>query len=250
MLELGIDCSANMDDGDDVVHSPGFYTGPTPAPPACPNPFAVPPASTLSEQIIDSVDKLFFISWRIGTKSCEWRLVRVALRATTASYPSCFEDGKYSVDFYTSHPSDSHMNAVNQRYWLRYHSRSDLMGPCPPSDTHLIRPTDTSEAYASRHNLLPFHQHVNLTHSNPFIHGPFDFTILGGRKSRDRVGDGDWRILRSNLSMFKNLAPPEDITTYSVHIDACAHTISTSGYPVGDVLLLTALAQEFQRLYP
>ena len=91
---------------------------------------------------------------------------------------SCFEDGKYSVDFYTSHPSDSHMNAVNQRYWLRYHSRSDLMGPCPPSDTHLIRPTDTSEAYASRHNLLPFRQYVNLTHSNTFIHGLFDFEYL------------------------------------------------------------------------
>jgi hypothetical protein len=239
-----------MDDGDDAVNSPGFYTGPPPAPPTCPNPFAVPPASTLAKQIIDRVDELFFISRKIGTKSREWRLVRVALHATTASYPSCFDDGKYIVDFYTSHPSDSRLNAVNQRYWLCYHSRSDLMGLCSPSDMHLIRPTDTSEEYASRHNLLTFRQYVNLTHSDTFIHGPFDFAILGGRKSRDRVGNGDWRILHSKLSMFENLVPPEDITTYSVHIDACAHTIFASGYPVGDVLLLTALAQDFQQLYP
>ncbi len=77
------------------------------------------------------------------------------------------------------------MNAVNQRFWLRYHSRSDLMCPCSSSDMHLIRPTKTSEAYASRHNLLPLRQFVNLTHSDMFIHGPFDFTTLVGRKSRD-----------------------------------------------------------------
>ncbi len=75
MLELGINCSPGMDDGDDGVDLPGFYTGPPLAPPTCPNPFAVPPASTLAKQIIDSVDKLFFISGKIGTKSHEWRLV-------------------------------------------------------------------------------------------------------------------------------------------------------------------------------
>ncbi len=45
-----------------------------------------------------------------------------------------------------SHPSDSRMNAVNQRFWLCYHSLEDLMGPCSSCDTHLIRPTNTSKA--------------------------------------------------------------------------------------------------------
>jgi hypothetical protein len=250
MLELGLDGGMETDDGDGAVPSLGLYTGPPPPPPTCPNPFAIPPASTLAKQIIESVDKLFFISWKIGMNIREWRLVRVALHATTTSYPSCFDDGKYIVDFYTSHPSDSRMNAVNQRFWLRYHSRPDLMGPCSSSDTHLIRPTKTSEAYASRHNLLPFHQFVNLTHSDTFIHGPFDFATLGGRKSCDWVSGDDWRILRSHASMFQNLVPSEEITTYSVHIDAGAHTIFASGSPLGDISPLTALEREFQQLYP
>ncbi len=116
MSELGIDVGADVDDGDGTVHSPGIYTGPPPAPPTCPNPFAIPPASILAKQIINGADKLFFISWKIGLNVREWRLIRVALRATTSSYPSCFDDGKYIVDFYTSHPSDSPMNAVNQRF--------------------------------------------------------------------------------------------------------------------------------------
>jgi hypothetical protein len=124
------------------------------------------------------------------------------------------------------------------------------MGPCSSSDTHLIRPTETSAAYASHHNLFPFRQFVNLTHSDTFIHGPFDFATLGSRKSRDRVSGDDWRILRSHTSMFQNLVPSEEITTYSVHIDAGTHTIFASGSPLGDVSPLTALEQEFQQLYP
>ncbi len=250
MSELGINIGADVDDGDGAVHSPGLYTGPPPAPPTCPNPFAIPPASILAKQIIDSADKLFFISWKIGSNVCEWRLVRVALRATTSSYPSCFDDGKYIVDFYTSHPSDSRMNAVNQRFWLRYHSQSDLMGPCSSYDTHLIRPTNTSEAYASHHHLLPFCQYVNLTHSDTFIHGLFDFATLGGRKRRDRVSGDDWRILRLHTSMFHNLVPSEEVTTYSVHIDACAHTTFASGSPLGEISPHAASEREFQQLYP
>ena len=114
MSELGFDLGADANAGDSVVQLPGLYTGPPPAPPPCPNPFALPSACVLAKQIIESDDKLFFISWKIGFSVREWCLVRVALRATTSSYPSCFDDGKYIVDFYTSHPSDSRMNAVNQ----------------------------------------------------------------------------------------------------------------------------------------
>jgi hypothetical protein len=50
--------------------------------------------------------------------------------------------------------------------------------------------------------------------------------------------------------MFQNLVPSEEITTYSVHIDAGAHTIFASGSPLGDISPLTALEREFQQLYP
>jgi hypothetical protein len=269
MSELGFDLGAGANAGDSVVHLPGLYTGPPPSPPTCPNPFAIPSASILAKQIIDSDNKLFFISWKIGFSVREWRLVHVALSATTSSYPSCFDDGKYIVNFYTRHPSDSRMNAVNQRFWLRYHSQLDLVDPCASCDTHLIRPTDTSEAYALRHNLYPFRQYVNLTHLDTFIHGPFNFaTFRGGSKSRDRVSGDDWAALRSRISMFHNSVPSMEVTTYSVHIDSGAHTTFTSGSPFGGIsphtrarfpaaLSLTkghgysaALERDFQQLYP
>jgi hypothetical protein len=194
LLELGINVGAEVVVGNSAIHSPGLYTGPPPTSPPCSIP-AIPSASILAQQIINSADKLFFISWKIGFSIRKWRLVCVALPATTSSYPSCFEDGKYIVDFYTSHPSDSCLNTVNQQLWLCYHSRADLMGPCSSYDTHLIRPTDTSKAYALRHHLLPFCQYVNLTHSDTYIHGPFNFATFGGCKSRDRVEGNDWSIL-------------------------------------------------------
>jgi hypothetical protein len=66
------------------------------------------------------------------------------------------------------------------------------MGPCLSCDTHLIRPSDTSKAYASQHR-----QYINLTHLDTYIHGPFDFATLGGRNSRDRISADDWLILWS-----------------------------------------------------
>lgn len=250
MSELGFDLRAGANAGDSVVHLPGLYTGPPPSPPTCPNPFTIPSASILAKQIIDSDNKLFFISWKIGFSVREWRLVRVALSATTSSYPSCFDDGKYIVDFYTSHPSDSRMNKVNQRFWLCYHSQLDLVDPCSSCDTHLIRPSDTSEAYASRHNLYPFRQYVNLTHLDTFIHGPFNFATFRGSKSRDRVSGDNWAALRSSSSMFHNSVTSMEVTTYSVHIDAGAHTTFTSGSPFGGISPHTEFERDFQRLYP
>jgi hypothetical protein len=194
LLDLGFDWGVDVDIGDSTIHSPGLYTGPPPATAPCSIP-ATPPASILAQQIIHSANKLFFISWKIGFSVREWRLIPVALSATTSSYPSCLKDGKYIVDFYTSHPSDSCMNAMNQRFWLCYHSQEDLMGPCSSCDTHLIRPTNTSKAYALHHHLFSFCQYVNLTHSNTYIHGPFNFATFGGHKSHDRVSGNDWSIL-------------------------------------------------------
>jgi hypothetical protein len=217
---------ALLDDGDSIIVIPGHYTGPPPPAPTCSIP-SVPSANTLAQRVINSADKLFFVAHRVGGINDdvrEWRLVRVALAATTSSYPSCLDDGRYIVEYFISHPADFRYNATNQRFWLQYHLPTELLGPCSSCNTHLIRPSDTSEAYASRHKLVPFRRYINLTHRDTFIHGPFDFATVHGRKTRDRVDQADWCILRSNTAMFHNPIPSVEIPTYSIHVDACAHT--------------------------
>ncbi len=155
LSDFGPDKDEEMDMGDLVIYVSGLYIGPPPSAPLCSIP-AAPLATTLAQHIINSANKMFFISWKIGSTVCEWRLVRVVFGANTFSYPSCLEDGKYIVDFYTSHPSNSRLNAINQRLWLCYHSQEDSMGPCLSCDTHLIKPSNTSEAYALHHKLFLF----------------------------------------------------------------------------------------------
>ncbi len=141
-----------------------------------------------------------------------------------ASYPSCLIDGRYLVDFYISHPSDSLYNAINKRFWLQYHNRDDILLGSTTANTHLIHPSDNSESYASRHNLIPYRKYINLTHSVTYIHGPFEFATINHRKSRDRICQFDWDVLKSHCDLFHNPLPSFDVPTYSVHIDAGAHT--------------------------
>jgi hypothetical protein len=88
-----------------------------------------------------------------------------------------------------------------------------LMGPCLSCDTHLIKPSNTSEAYASHHKLFPFRQYVDLTHSDTYIHGPFDFATIHGCKSCDHVDSANWTILRSHTEMFHNSIPMVKVAT-------------------------------------
>jgi hypothetical protein len=57
-----------------VALTPSFYTGPTPSAPTCFIPM-LPSANILAQCIINSANKLFFISLKIGGSSediCEW----------------------------------------------------------------------------------------------------------------------------------------------------------------------------------
>jgi hypothetical protein len=99
----------------------------------------------------------------------------------------------------------------------------DIITPTLTSDTHLIRPSDTSEAYANRHKLVPFRQWINLTHEDSYIHGPFDFAVVRGRKTRDRIDQRDWDVLSKHTSMFQNEIPRFDLPTYSIHVDRGVH---------------------------
>ncbi len=87
-------------------------------------------------------------------------------------YPWCTLDGRFLFKFYICHPANWRYNVVNQRYWLQLHSRSYLTSPCSSSDTHLVRPTDTSDSYVARHKLMPFRKWLNICHQDTYIHGP------------------------------------------------------------------------------
>ena len=126
------------------------------------------------------------------------------------------------MEFYVLHPSDVRYNATNQRYWLQY---SDRTGICNDHlNAHLITPSDTSEDRAKHHNLRPIRCWVNLTHGDTYVHGPFDFATVRGRKTRDRIDQSSWDDLASKSSMFSNPVPRCDLPTYSIHVDRGIHT--------------------------
>ena len=196
-----------------------MYTGPTPPPAQLPL-MVVPPLSALVASIINSSDRLFFVSLSIGDGSVrEWKLVRVNFDHSVAQHPSCLQDGKFLVELYTLHPGDCRFNNVNQRYWLHYYPIGGSPEFAASSETHLIKPSDTSSAFAERRLLTPFQRWINITHHDTYIHGPFDFAIINGRKTRDRISADDWKQLEPHADSFANKLPSSQLPTYSIHAD-------------------------------
>jgi hypothetical protein len=208
----------------DVAFAPPIlYTGPTPSPPnLTPSSVTTPTITLLSPHIISTANKLFFIAHKLGTSSVrEWCLVRVAFSLTMSLYPSALQDSRFLVKFYVAHPNNVQFNAINQRFWLQYH---DHAAPTFGSiDAYLITPSDTSENRASCQNLVPVQCWVNLTHNDTYIHGPFDFATVRGRKTRDRICLDDWNVLLAKSSMFVNKVPKLDLPSYSIHVDHGVH---------------------------
>ncbi len=108
--------------------------------------------------------------------------------AGTARFPksvSCkafiLQDGRFLVKFYVAHPQDMRCSAINHGYWLKYCVLNGITDG--RIDAHLITPSDTSEERAANHNLQPVRRWVNLTHADTYIHGPFDFATVRGRKT-------------------------------------------------------------------
>ena len=134
------------------------------------------------------------------------------------------DDGHFLFEFYICHPADWHYNAVNQRYWIQLHGREDILHPSLTTDTYLVRPSNTSDDYAKCHNLLPFRKWLNITHTDTYIHGPFKFATVRGRKSRYRICQEDcWDVLWQHDTMFQNPLHAYDFPTHSIHVDQGAH---------------------------
>ena len=91
-------------------------------------------------------------------------------------------------------------------------------------DCHVVHPSPTSESYANQNNLVPFRQWINLSHESTYIHGPFDFASINGRKTRDRISNDNWEHLYNLSERFVNALPKRDLPTFSVHVDNAAHT--------------------------
>ena len=174
-----------------------FTAAPTPLPPAqAPPTPLVPEVGPLTASILASVDKLFFVSHCVpGSDTTEWALVRVDFQRYVQAHPSALKDGRFIVDFYTCHPADKRYNAINQRYWLEYHPKLEVANPYRDRCTHIIRPSAQLPSYAIAEGLQPFSQWMRLTNADTFIVGPFDFAIINGRKSKDRVPFAQWKIL-------------------------------------------------------
>ncbi len=198
-------------------------TGPPPAAPTHSVP-TVPEIHLLTAAIIKSTDRLLVVSHSIGANdACEWRLAWVAFTASVSVYPSCTLDGWFLFEFYICNPADWPYNAVNQRYWIQCHGWEDITHPTLSTKTHLVCPSDMSEDYARRHNILPFWKWLNITHLDTYIHVPFEFISAHGRKRRDRISQEDWNILQRHVSMFQNPIPKFYVPTYSIHVDRGAH---------------------------
>ena len=198
------------------IIQPGPQRDPLPMPLAVP---ATPSLAELSASIVASRHRLFFISHRLpGSITSEWSLVRVALSETLSCHPSAFQDGRFLVDFYIVHPGDRFFNAVNQRYWLEYHPCNENNSNAHQHTAHLLRPTDEAAQIASAENLRPFRQWVRLNHSDTYLSGPFDFAVLKGRQTVDRVPIAQWNLLTTYSSKFTNPIPPLALPCYTAHI--------------------------------
>jgi hypothetical protein len=161
-----------------------LVTGLPPAAPTHPIP-AIPSILLLVAAIVRSTNRLFFVSCKFGNNDArEWRLAQVAFLDLMSLYPLCTLDGRFLFEFYICHPADWGYNAINQRYWLQLHSMRDLASPCSTTDTHLVRPTDTSDSYVPRHKLMPFRNgliYVIWTHISTGHSSSLPFTVAKPR---------------------------------------------------------------------
>jgi hypothetical protein len=212
-------------DGNLVSSLPDLHVGPPPLATTCNTP-RISSISSLTTAIIRSVDKLFFISNPTGSNEAqEWRLVRVAFQESMSLYPSCLQDGRFLVEFYICHPADFQYNAVNQGFWLQYHTDSKLQSPLSTTETHLICPSASSVDCTTRHKLSAFQKWVNLTHHETFIHSPFEFFSVNGCKTGDCVSLIHWKILKLHCNMFHNPLLHFNVSSYSIHVDRGAHVL-------------------------
>ena len=121
-------------------------------------------------------------------------------------HPTALTDGKFIVNNLIQHPADSKHDIRLQRYWPYYHDKN-TQAEDYTSNIQLIRPAPESAEYAKKHNLQKVRTWVHLNHPSTFIHGPFEFSVLNGRKTSDRISEKDWNVLISRYYLYDDNPP-------------------------------------------
>ena len=163
--------------------------------------------SILIPKLISSQDKLFFISHAYRNhRRREWKLVQLDLKATMELNPMALTDGKFLVKYLIAHPHDSNYKISQQRFWPHYHEKGRAMDDFSTS-VKFIRPAPESDVVVAKHNLTQVRFWVKLNDPTVYIHGPFEFAIINGRKSVDKIDTKDWKILKSNSDKYHDDGP-------------------------------------------
>jgi hypothetical protein len=153
------------------------------------------------KDIIKSQDRLFFIAHSHSNETRkEWKLIQVDFDTSMQLHPSCLQDGKFLVNFLILHKNDEQTNLQDKRYWLEYHAADSTK--TLSSRYHLLAPSAVSAKVAKSRNLVPYREWLNLRQDDCTLHGPFEFSTINGRKTRDRINTVDWDILISAKSKY------------------------------------------------
>ena len=157
--------------------------------------------------IISSIERLFFIAHAYqGQRRKEWKLVKLDLKVTMEINSQALTNGKFLINFLVRHQNDSKYRATQQRYWPHYHDKNIPMEE-RSSNIRFIRPAPEVAAFAEHNNLTPVRFWVQLNNPSIFIHGPFDFAVVNGRKTIDKIIEKDWLVLESNSNKYSDDAP-------------------------------------------
>ena len=181
----------------------------------------------LLANLIKSEDKILFINHEHNNRR-EWNLIQVDLQQTLEKNPDVVSNGKFLVEYFVSHPHDSNYSSINQRFWREYHNRLGVYQL--HEKFNLIQPSIDEKSYCRKKSLVPYSRWTNLNTSDILLHGPFDFTIVNGRKSKDRISQRDFEALEKKKDTYDNEPPSILIGVSSFHIDTPMHSmhISTS----------------------
>ena len=72
----------------------------------------------------------------------------------------------------------------------------------------LVRPAPEAAAYAAKNNLQKARIWINLTQPSVYIYEPFNFAIIHGRQSSDKISENEWKKLIANSKKYDD-APPK-----------------------------------------
>jgi hypothetical protein len=225
-------CQADKDNiavaNDTIELASRFYIGPPPSAPTCSIP-STSSANILAHCIINSTNKLFFISWKIGGSVEDihkWQLVQVALAVMMQSYPLCLDNRQYAIDFYIAHPSDFRYNGIYQHASGCNTIARPICQGCalclvrtssaPPTHPKLMLSATSSFHYIVSSILL-----TQIHTSIVLLTSPL---LMAGKVWTRYVNPTGISFDLRPKCLFHDPLPPSAVPSYLVHVDYCSHT--------------------------